>query len=135
VSKLFTTLLGFGTSVMSSLYGYFIVAGLGAVASMFITWHLVHINNAVEIADLKTQIATTRAVSTAASLEQLQSFIDNMHNASVDFEAYRRALDQKFDALQVEFKNAIRKPLPPDCKPTADRVRSFHNAINNANTH
>jgi hypothetical protein len=134
MSAILKGLLGFGSSLMGGLWGYLITAGAGAVAATLLTWHLVHISNASEIDGLKLQIAQQQTVNVTAALNQLQGFISNLHNAETGYAGDLKGIDNRFAALQRELQNAFAKPLPIDCKPTPDRVRAFHSAIDGANT-
>jgi len=115
------------------VWGYVAALGIGAVVATGATYEVVHNANAVEISQLKTDAANTRAASATAALNQLTGFIDQMHTASNDYAGQLQLIDNRFALIQKGLANARRTPLPTDCKPDAGRVRSLTDAIAAAN--
>lgn len=86
-----------------------------------------------QISDLKLAQSKTETANVSASLAQLQTFIGKMNAADTDYQSKLDAIKAQFLTIQQELAHALRTPLPDNCKPTADRVRSFHDALDAAN--
>lgn len=83
---------------------------------------------AVQLADSKAQTA-----SVTASLDQLQTFITNMHTADDGYTADITAINNALVVIKKEFNNATLKPLAADCRPDAGRLRVLTDAVAAAN--
>lgn len=106
--------------------GGFVIALLAAAGATHYVDANVYGN---KIAGIQLAHEKEKVVTITASLDQLQRFIGNMHAADEGYNSDLVSLNLKFDQLKKGLANALRTPLPPDCKPTADRVRSFHDAL------
>lgn len=83
---------------------------------------------ALQLADSKAQTANI-----SASLAQLQGFIGKMNAADTNYNAQLATIKTQFVTISQELSNALRTPLPADCKPTADRLRVLTDAVSAAN--
>lgn len=120
--------------VIGGWQGYAAAAILSALISIGTTWYLVSLPYKLTISNMQRDAASTKAASIQNALNQLQSFITNMHTASVQYGKDQDALFAAINQLHNEFtKISSLKPLPPDCKPDADRLRILSAAISAAN--
>jgi hypothetical protein len=83
-------------------------------------WRLGH-----DLAELQAARADERANQAQAALQDLAEATKKINDAAAGAQADVSALDDKLEAIRKDVKNAMRKPLPVDCKPTADRVLSL----------
>jgi hypothetical protein len=104
-----------------------LVIGLGAAAAGG-AWFEATLKDKT-IADLKLQQSQSQTKSVQASLDQLTGFISKMNVADAQYQGALASIDQKFSAVQAEWKNATAKPLPVDCKPDALRLRVLATAV------
>lgn len=86
-----------------------------------------------QISDLKLAQEKQKSADIGASLTQLTSFIAKMNAAGDGYNDELAHIDSQFAALKKGLSNALLHPLPADCKPDADRVRSLHDALDAAN--
>lgn len=115
------------------LYGYLFAAGISAALAIGATYKIVHTANEVEILGLQKAIETKRANDNGASLKQLQDFIAGIHIAQTNYQSTLDKIAANTQAAANGWKNAVSKPLPPDCVPTADRMWNVSSAILSAN--
>lgn len=121
-------------SLVSGPWGYLAAAVIAAGLAGGGTYYLTSRGYQIEIGKLKLAQAQSQTISVAASLSQLQKFISTMHSAATDYNSSTQILLGRLDALQKEFHNAtLAKPLPPDCRPDATRVRLLSEAVAAAN--
>ncbi len=116
---------------LTGVWMYFAAFALGGIAATSATYTVVHNANAVTIDELKLAQSQEHTANATASLQQLQSFISNMHSASVGYAANIADIDTRFAALQKGLHFA--KPLPASCRPDTDRVRALSAAVAAAN--
>lgn len=126
-------------NILTSLNPYMIwikIAGF-ALAVLAIVGATHYVDSAIygkEIAGINLAHEKEKSASIQASLDQLQAFIGKMNVADTNYNNDLAELNLKFDQLKKGLANALRTPLPRDCVPTPDRVRSFHDALNAANS-
>lgn len=126
--KWFLSLFGGG------IYGYLIAAGIAAALSIGATAFIISNIKNTEIANLKREAATQKAVNVTASLQQLQNIIASMHASANEYGDLQAAVFAKLNGISAEFRNAIKaNPLPVDCRPGPDRLRSLSAAISAVN--
>jgi hypothetical protein len=86
------------------------------------------------ISDMK---ATQAEVQKNAAIADLQSYKDaanSMKDAAVSARIEKDNTDAKLNEISKQLKIiSIKKPLPSDCKPDADRVQSLQQAIDITN--
>lgn len=114
---------------LGGVWGYLAAAGVAAVIATGATYSVVHNANAVAYEQLQLQKSGEEKASISASLAQLQGFIAQMHVAATDFVAIQNDIDTRFDALKKGLPHAFAVPLPANCKPDVERVRSLHAAV------
>lgn len=83
----------------------------------------------LEISGMQTSVANRNAADVAGSLAKLQGFIAGMQTADADYNAALTSINSHFAAVEGEFKSATQKPLPVDCKPDANRLRTLTAAV------
>lgn len=76
-----------------------------------------------ELAEIKAERAEGRADQVQAALDDLATGAAKIRASADGYSADVSALDAKLEAIRKDFKNA--KPLPPDCRPDAPRVREL----------
>lgn len=122
------------TGSLGGFYGYLVAFGLGASLAVGATYYIVHNANAAAIARLEVDAATQKATDATASLGQLQGFINGMHIAEANYQSTLDAIAANTKAASLGWKNATAaKPLPKDCLPDANRLRSVNDAIRATN--
>lgn len=121
-------------SLVSGIWGY---VGIGVVAAGLSVAGTHYVDANVygnQIKDLKLGYAVTQINNANTALDLLTGRISKINSASVDYENGRKLLSDKLDQIHRDFLNAIKKtPLPPDCKPDAERVRSLESSVDAAN--
>lgn len=95
--------------------------------------YVVHNADVVKLQAVQLAYSKAQTASVTASLNQLQGFIDKMNAAGTDYSGALAQINADFSAIKKEFANATLKPLPADCKPDADRLRSLSAAVAAAN--
>ena len=86
------------------------------------------------ISDLNASIATEHAQNAQASLAQFTTDANKIHDAAIQFGGIQTSLNGSLKKLSKDFANVSQsKPLPRDCKPTADRLRVLTLAVAAAN--
>lgn len=114
--------------------GYVAAAVLSAALSIGATYYIVSMPYKLMIAKMERDTANQKAADVSASLGKLQGFIANMNTAATDYGKTQDALFASLDKIRADFDKASRlKPLPPDCRPDADRMHSLSTAIDAAN--
>lgn len=89
-----------------------------------------------DIAQLKLERAETHDANTTASLKQFQDTVQKISVAAGQYAAIERNLSVNFDGILKDFKNAaFKNPLPLDCVPDAERLRSAAKAVTVANSY
>lgn len=88
-----------------------------------------------KIAAIQLEDQKQKTADITASLSQLQGFIASMHNADAGYNDELAHIDSQFANLKKGLSNALRTPLPADCKPDVGRVQSLHAALDAANAH
>ncbi len=87
------------------------------------------------ISELKNERATDRATQATTALEDVTKATNEIHKAALEYSAQESELGSKMDAIRKDLKNVQAKaPLPPDCKPTTDRLRNLKSAIDATNS-
>lgn len=76
--------------------------------------------------------AKEKAEQITTALVNLKADADKIRAAATEYAGIQNTLAPKIAALTKELRNA--KPLPPDCAPTPDRVRTLDSAIDAANS-
>jgi len=84
-----------------------------------------------ELAGEKAARAQDQATQVGAALSAMQADASAIRQAATEYAAAQSTLAPKLAALTKELRNA--KPLPPDCRPDAVRVRNLEAAIDAAN--
>lgn len=121
-------------SWLTGIWGYVGAAVLAALIAGYSSYWVTSRGYQTEIAQLKLSQANAQVVSIQTSLDQLQHFISSMNMASQDYQASTQTLLDRLAALQKEFHSAIKvSPLPPDCRPDAQRMRFLTEAVAAAN--
>jgi len=82
---------------------------------------------------LKATRANEQLTVAQTALSDLAKASSNIRQAATDYAGIQNSLGAKIDAIQKGMKSAPPVPLPPDCKPTADRMRAVSDAISAAN--
>ena len=78
--------------------------------------------------------ASDRAVQAEGALTDLTAAAKKINDAALALAASDRTLDARLDTLTTELKHERKKnPLPADCKPNAERMRSLAAAVDAAN--
>lgn len=104
---------------------------VGAVLSAF----LVALPYRATIANMKREKAEAVADGLRLQLAQFTADADKIHEAADAYTTLQAGLDTRFASISKDFSNAIKgRPLPADCKPDPDRLRSLQAAIDAANT-
>jgi hypothetical protein len=83
------------------------------------------------LAKVEAAHAKEKADQAAAAMTTLKADAAAIHQAATEYTGIQNTLAPKITALTKELRNA--KPLPPDCRPTPDRVRNLDSAIDAAN--
>lgn len=113
-------------------FGIWVYVGIAAIVAV-ISFGATHEIDALAyghtIDGLKLDAKTKEAADITQSLSTLQTFITGMHTADVNYNAALDTLKGNLIAIEAEFKHATQKPLPLDCKPDADRVRTLSDAV------
>ncbi|MEH6434274.1 hypothetical protein [Massilia sp. DD77] len=108
------------------------VALVGAMAAAGTTgWLANGLRLDAKIAEMRADHANERAERSDIALSTLKDDAAAIHRAATEYGAINTTLAPKIVALTKELRNA--KPLPPDCRPTPDRVRNLDAAIDAAN--
>lgn len=114
--------------------GYAIGGVLIAIMAGAGTWYVTHGLDQKAYLALELKQSQAQTVSTTNALNQLKGFIGTMNVAANGYQSDKDAIDAKFNALAAQFRKAINgKPLPADCRPDPDRVRSLSAALAAAN--
>lgn len=117
-----------------SLDRLLIVVALSMLTAAGATWFVTSRSYEVVIANQKADKAESAADNATASLDQLKAFIGNMNAATTGYNNTQGVLYGKIDDLAKDLKNAQSKaPLPVDCKPDADRLRSLAATVSAVN--
>ena len=87
-----------------------------------------------EIESLKAVRSNEQLAAANTALSELAKASSGIRQAATDFSGIQNSLGEKIDAIQRSMKSAPPAPLPPDCKPTADRMRAVSEAVDAANT-
>lgn len=116
------------------IYGYLIAGGLAACLSGGATYYIVHNAGQLEITRIKLADANQKAADVSGSLKQLQGFISGMQAAETDYSHTLNRINSNIAGLKGQWANATAKPLPLDCVPDIERVRSVNAAIHAANS-
>jgi hypothetical protein len=85
----------------------------------------------VEIADLKTKAAETRANGAESAVKDLTAAAGQIKTAADQYAGIQDTLGPQLAQIRKDMKNA--KPLPADCRPDTFRVRNLDAAIDAAN--
>lgn len=87
-----------------------------------------------QIASLGQQKADDRASIAEGSLTKLNAAIAQMSGSAAEYIAVRDKLGVQLGVISKDLKNVqANKPLPVDCRPDADRLRSLAAAVDAAN--
>lgn len=113
------------------LVAYIISAALALAAAGATGWTVKGWQAGAEIASLKAEHAKDRETQATAALTTLKADADAITKAASEYAAIVSPLAPKIAALTKELRNAPK--LPPDCRPTADRVQILDAAIDAAN--
>lgn len=97
-------------------------------------WFEAQIKN-VTIANQKADALEKAAGDATTALNQFQTDVGTIHKAASDYQDQKKGYENQFAALSKEFNDAIKKkPLPPDCRPDAERLRALNAAVQAANS-
>lgn len=89
-----------------------------------------------DIAQLKLDAAVTHDRNTSAALKQFQDTVAKISVAAGQYAAIEKSLSANFDGILKDFRNVkFKAPLPLDCLPDAERVRSYSAAVTAANSY
>ena len=112
---------------------WFKLAGVAVLACALIGigWTAQGWRKDAEIAKLQADRANDSATQAKGALADLTTASKTINDAAARFAGQQTTLGSKLDAIQKEMKNA--KPLPPDCRPDAFRLRSLEAAVSAAN--
>lgn len=121
-------------AAIGGIWGYVGALALGAVIMGGVTKWVLLPGYELRIAQIHRDYSEQKAADVSASLAKLQGFIAAMNSASTEYGDTRAELFKRLDALNRNFRNAIKAaPLPIDCKPDPVRVQALTNAIDAAN--
>lgn len=81
-----------------------------------------------EIAELTAARAQAELSSATQALSDIQATGQKIRRHADDYLAIQSDLGAKMDAIRKDLKNA-KKPLPPDCRPDAQRMRGLSDAV------
>lgn len=97
-------------------------------------WHVNGWRLNAQIEQIKAARASDRATQADGALADLTTAIGKINAAATGYATSARTLDASLDTLTKELRNERTKnPLPADCKPTAERMRSLAAAVDAAN--
>lgn len=106
-------------------------ASVAAILSFYAT----HLWYDAKISRMETAQAEAVLDGTRATLAMFTADAARVHEAAEGFTAKQADLDSRFASISKDFANAIKaRPLPVDCKPDTDRLRSLQAAVDAANT-
>lgn len=97
-------------------------------------WFVTNSVKSTEIALIKVERLTEAKAQTDAAIKDLKEASAKINLAASGNQTDVSTLNTKLDGITKELKNVQKlKPLPPDCRPTADRVSNLANAVRAAN--
>lgn len=125
----------FLNALFGGIWGYLIVGGFAATLSAFTTCAIVIPPLKLQISNLKLASATQAKQDTQQALDKLTSYIGRMNASALDYQWALQHIQDQFGKVNHEL-SAIQKqkPLPPDCKPDADRLRNLAAAVVQTNS-
>lgn len=127
-----SAIVAFFVSPIGRLVGIGILAAL--IAGSAATWATATIYGA-RISDMKAEQASRDRDAANAVLKKFTETATRINAAANDYTAVAGDLGKKLDTIQTDLKNVQAKsPLPHDCKPTSDRLRSLTAAVAAANS-
>lgn len=104
------------------------IATLALGASLFAAgWAVNGWRKDAEIAELTAARAQADLVSANLALSEIKEAGEKIRQNADAYRAAQSGLGAKLEAIRKELKNA--KPLPADCRPDAQRVRSLSDAV------
>ena len=113
------------------IYNYVATALIAAALSAGTAWQVQAWRADARIAVLQKDMSDNAATQARAALDDLSAAAANINIASAAAQADNKALAIQLAAIRKDLKNA--KPLPADCKPDADRLRSLTRAVEASN--
>ena len=122
-------------TLLSGVWGY---VGIGVIALGIGVGGTHYVDSNVygnQIKDLKLTAANTEITNANTAFDNLARRINTINVSTADYETKSKDLNDRLDILRRDFLNAIKKsPLPPDCRPDAERVRQLDQAIDVTNS-
>lgn len=113
------------------IYNYAITALIAAALSAGTAWQVQAWRADARVAVLQKGVSDNAATQARAALDDLTAAAANINKAAAAAQADNKALAVQLAAIRKDLKNA--KPLPADCKPDADRLRSLTRAVEASN--
>lgn len=112
-----------------------ILLAVAAAAIFLAGWTAQGWRKNAEIATIQKNQADDRAAASDAALADLVAVSGVIREQAEKSQAARLEFRTDLNVISKELRDEIRKnkPLPVDCRPDADRVRSLGNAIDSAN--
>ena len=113
------------------IYTHVITALMAATLSATTAWQVQAWRFDTRIAVLEKGVSDSVATQARAALDDLAAAAANINKAAAAAQADNKALAVQLANFRKDLKNA--KPLPADCKPDADRLRSLTRAVEATN--